>query len=55
MYDHCKNHPEWVDPKMLQALAQEASDNKLIDNVSNMRTHPVYCTCVVLQIPAYFK
>jgi len=41
-YDHCKQHPEWVVPETLVKLARNASARGDIDNVDNMRTHPVY-------------
>lgn len=41
-YDHCKNHPEWVDVDLLVAFARNQSALGTIDNVSNIADGPLY-------------
>lgn len=41
-YDHCKKHPEWVEPKVLVNFAREAAGRGEIDGVGNMSTARVY-------------
>jgi hypothetical protein len=41
-YDHCKQHPEYVDVDLLVAYAREQSARGTIDNVSNIAEHQLY-------------
>lgn len=42
LYDHCKSHPEWVDPQELAAYARKQASLGHIDGIGNLSQHPVY-------------
>lgn len=41
-YDHCKQHPEWVDVDLLVAYARQQSALGTIDDVSTIADHQLY-------------
>ena len=42
LYDHCKNHPQWVRAEMLGKYAREQAAAGTIDQLGNLSNHPVY-------------
>ena len=48
LYDHCKNHPEWVDPDMLIAMANNASQHGAVWWCVSVWPPAVWCTDVLL-------
>eukprot|EP00468_Gymnochlora_sp_CCMP2014_P003858 CAMPEP_0167759998 /NCGR_PEP_ID=MMETSP0110_2-20121227/11339_1 /TAXON_ID=629695 /ORGANISM="Gymnochlora sp., Strain CCMP2014" /LENGTH=505 /DNA_ID=CAMNT_0007646455 /DNA_START=98 /DNA_END=1615 /DNA_ORIENTATION=+ len=42
VYDHCKNHPWWVQPKVLLEVAREAEKEGKIDSLKNLIDDKVF-------------
>ena len=42
MYDHCKNHPQWVNVTELEAVARQSSSAGAVDDIANLRDDRVF-------------